>query len=689
MKGNLKTIILYIVIIAALIAVCCMFISSKQEAQEITFGEAVELFKDNKVVEFMIDSTNHLVITTTETSETGSAVTYKHKLRDVNLFVNTVDEYVQAQLALPKEERTMKIESWDVKALKETSWIVAFLPGIIIAVLLIVFYIFVINKAGDSERRMNAFGKARIKVPSKEKNRKFFSDVAGCDEEKEELREVVEYLKDPAKFRRLGAKIPHGVLLVGPPGTGKTLLAKAVAGEADVPFLSISGSDFVEMYVGVGASRVRDLFETAKKAPASIIFIAEIDALGRRRGTGLRGGHDEKEQTLNQLLVEMDGFGGHDGVIVLAATNRPDILDPALLRPGRFDRQVTVGYPDIKGREEILKVHAKDKPFESDVDFRKIAQTTVGFAGADLANLLNEAALLAARKNKSLIGMIDIEESWVKIAVGTQKRKRNIKPQEKLKTAYHEAGHALLAYLLPTQDPVRQISIIPSGRTLGYTLSPSVEDKYNVYKNELKETITMALGGRAAEEIVFGDISGGASGDIQRATNIAREMVTVYGMSEAIGTVHLGNEHGDDEVFLGRDFNSSKGYSEQTAALIDAEIKRIIDEAYVKAREILIAYRAKLDFVAEFLVRNEVMDDEQFKSAMEDEFATMEGIEAIGAERRRRSEEENKLREEAEAQARKKDEEDAKRRAEEERARQAQDQQRGYGYDDPYDPHRR
>ena len=689
MKGNLKTIILYIVIIAALIAVCCMFISSKQEAQEITFGEAVELFKDNKVVEFMIDSTNHLVITTTETSETGSAVTYKHKLRDVNLFVNTVDEYVQAQLALPKEERTMKIESWDVKALKETSWIVAFLPGIIIAVLLIVFYIFVINKAGDSERRMNAFGKARIKMPSKEKNRKFFSDVAGCDEEKEELREVVEYLKDPAKFRRLGAKIPHGVLLVGPPGTGKTLLAKAVAGEADVPFLSISGSDFVEMYVGVGASRVRDLFETAKKAPASIIFIDEIDAVGRRRGTGLGGGHDEKEQTLNQLLVEMDGFGGHDGVIVLAATNRPDILDPALLRPGRFDRQVTVGYPDIKGREEILKVHAKDKPFESDVDFRKIAQTTVGFAGADLANLLNEAALLAARKNKSLIGMIDIEESWVKIAVGTQKRKRNIKPQEKLKTAYHEAGHALLAYLLPTQDPVRQISIIPSGRALGYTLSPSVEDKYNVYKNELKETITMALGGRAAEEIVFGDISGGASGDIQRATNIAREMVTVYGMSEAIGTVHLGNEHGDDEVFLGRDFNSSKGYSEQTAALIDAEIKRIIDEAYVKAREILITYRAKLDFVAEFLVRNEVMDDEQFKSAMEDEFATMEGIEAIGAERRRRSEEENKLREEAEAQARKKDEEDAKRRAEEERARQAQDQQRGYGYDDPYDPHRR
>ncbi len=689
MKGNWKTIILYVVIFAVVIVGCFMFINSKQQSTEITFGEAVELFKDNKVVEFTIDSTNHLIITTTETSETGSPVTYKHKLRDVHLFVNTVDEYIQAQLALPKEERTLKIELSDVEALKETSWFVAFLPGIIIAVLLIVFYIFVINKAGDSERRMNAFGKARVKMPSKDKNRKFFSDVAGCDEEKEELREVVEYLKDPAKFSRLGAKIPHGVLLVGPPGTGKTLLAKAVAGEADVPFFSISGSDFVEMYVGVGASRVRDLFETAKKAPASIIFIDEIDAVGRRRGTGLGGGHDEKEQTLNQLLVEMDGFGGHDGVIVIAATNRPDILDPALLRPGRFDRQVTVGYPDIKGREEILKVHAKDKHFESDVDFKKIAQTTVGFAGADLANLLNEAALLAARKNKSLIGMIDIEESWVKIAVGTQKRKRNIKPQEKLKTAYHEAGHALLAYFLPTQDPVRQISIIPSGRALGYTLNPSEEDKYSVYKNELKETISMLLAGRAAEEIVFGDISGGASSDIQRATNIAREMVMVYGMSETLGTIHFGNEHGDDEVFLGRDFNSSKGYSEQTAALIDAEIKRIIDEAYAKAKEVLNMMRTKLDFVAEFLVKNEIMDDEQFKAAMENDDATMESIENIGAERRRRSEEENKLREAAEAEARKKDEEAARRRAEEERAKQAQNQQRGYGYDDPYDPHRR
>jgi cell division protease FtsH len=685
MKGNWKTIILYLLIISLAIGLCLALWSSKQDAKEITYGEAVELFKDNKVVEFKITSGNVLQIKTTEQTEAGTPVVCEHKLRDVGLFMYDVDEYVKAQLALPEADRTLKIEKWDIEALKETSWLIAFLPGIILAVVVIIFYVYMINKAGDNERRMNAFGKAKVKMPSKEKNRKFFSDVAGCDEEKEELREVVEYLKDPAKFRRLGAKIPHGVLLVGPPGTGKTLLARAVAGEADVPFFSISGSDFVEMYVGVGASRVRDLFETAKKAPASIIFIDEIDAVGRRRGTGLGGGHDEKEQTLNQLLVEMDGFGGHDGVIVLAATNRPDILDPALLRPGRFDRQVTVGYPDIKGREEILKVHAKDKPFESDVDFKKVAQTTVGFAGADLANLLNEAALLAARKNKSLIGMIDIEESWIKIAVGTQKRKHNIKPQEKLKTAYHEAGHAILSYCMPTQDPVRQISIIPSGRALGYTLNPSVEDKYSVYKQELKETIATLLAGRAAEEIVFGDISGGASNDIQRATNTAREMVTVYGMSETLGTIHFGNEHGDDEVFLGRDFNSSKGYSEQTAALIDSEIKRIIDEAYAKAKEVLLAQRAKLDFIAEFLVAYEIMDDEQFKTAMDAEAPVMEDIAAIGEARRRRSEEENKLREATEAEARKRDEEEAKRRAEEEKMKQEQ----GYGYDDPYDPHRR
>ena len=672
MKRNTKTIILYAVLTIGLILFCMTLWSSKNNAEKVSLGEVIALFDENKVTEFSVNSVNTLVVKTTELSEAGSPLEYQLTLRDVTLFYSMIKPYVEAQLELPADERTLVIENCDLEPLKTTSWFAALLPYIVMFIVMAALWFFIMNRMNGGEGRMGAFSKARVKMPSKDKDKVFFSDVAGADEEKEELREVVDYLKDPTKFRKLGAKIPRGVLLVGPPGTGKTLLAKAVAGEADVPFLSISGSDFVEMYVGVGASRVRDLFETAKKAPASIIFIDEIDAVGRRRGTGLGGGHDEKEQTLNQLLVEMDGFGGHDGVIVIAATNRPDILDPALLRPGRFDRQVTVGYPDIKGREEILKVHSRGKPFESDVDLAKIAQTTVGFAGADLANLLNEAALLAARKNKSLIGMVDIEESLIKIAVGKQKRNHKIKPQEKIKTAYHEAGHALLAYFLPTQDPVRQISIIPSGRALGYTLNPPVEDKYSVYKNELKEDIAMLLGGRAAEEIVFGDVSGGASDDIRRATKIARDMVTVYGMSEALGTIRYAGDHGDDEVFLGRDFNASKGISDQTAALIDAEIKKIIDEAYAKAKEILAFQREKLDFVAEFLVKNEIMDDEQFNAAMEAEAPTLDEIEAIGEAKRRRSDEENKLREAAEAEARRRDEEEARRRAEEERAKEHQ-----------------
>ncbi len=681
MKRNTKTIILYAVLTIALVAVCLTLLTSKDNAEKVKLGEVIALFDENKVTEFTINSVNTLVVKTTELSETGSQLEYQVTLRDVGLFYTMVRPYVEAQMELPEGERTLKIENCDLEPLKTTPWYMALLPYLVMFVVMIALWFFIMNRMNGGEGKMGSFSKARVKMPSKEKDRVFFSDVAGADEEKEELREVVDYLKDPTKFRKLGAKIPRGVLLVGPPGTGKTLLAKAVAGEADVPFLSISGSDFVEMYVGVGASRVRDLFETAKKAPASIIFIDEIDAVGRRRGTGLGGGHDEKEQTLNQLLVEMDGFGGHDGVIVIAATNRPDILDPALLRPGRFDRQVTVGYPDIKGREEILKVHSKGKPFESDVDLAKIAQTTVGFAGADLANLLNEAALLAARKNKSLIGMIDIEESLIKIAVGKQKRNHKIKPQEKLKTAYHEAGHAILAYCLPTQDPVRQISIIPSGRALGYTLNPPVEDKYSVYKNELKENIAMLLGGRAAEEIVFGDVSGGASNDIQRATKIARDMVTVYGMSEALGTIRYAGDHGDDEVFLGRDFNTTKGISDHTAALIDAEIKKIIDEAYANAKAILSSQREKLDFIAEFLVKNEIMDDEQFKAAMDAETPTQYEIEAIGEEKRRRSEEENKLREAAEAEARRRDEEEARRRAEEAKAKEGQN-------DEPFNPYK-
>ena len=673
MKGNKKTILLYVVLLAGFMLISLTLLGSAARIGEPTYGEIIEMFRDNVVTEYQIASDNVLTFKTTETDELGNQKEYSKKLRDVYLFKSDVDPYIQAQLALPESERTLIIENCDMEAPKETPWIVSFLPYLIMLAIGIFAWMYLASKFSDGERKMNSFSKARVKTPQKDKHRIFFTDVAGADEEKEELREVVQYLRDPAKFQRLGAKIPRGVLLVGPPGTGKTLLAKATAGEADVPFFSISGSDFVEMYVGVGASRVRDLFETAKKAPASIIFIDEIDAVGRRRGTGLGGGHDEREQTLNQLLVEMDGFGGHDGVIVIAATNRPDILDPALLRPGRFDRQITVGYPDIKGREDILHVHAKGKPFEQEVDLKKIAQTTVGFTGADLANLLNEAALLAARKNKALIGMIDIEEALIKITVGTQKRNHKIKPEEKRKTAYHEAGHAILAYCMPTQDPVRQISIIPSGRALGYTLNPPVEDKYSVYKNELKENIAMLLGGRAAEEIVFGDVSGGASNDIQRATATARRMVTELGMSDRVGTIHLGSEHGEGEVFLGRDFNASKVYSEQTASLIDEEVKLIIDEAYAKAKEILMEQRAKLDFLADFLVENEIMDDEQFKAAMENEAPTLEEITAIGEAKRRRSEEENKLREAAEAEARRRDEEEARRREAEAKAKAEQE----------------
>ena len=493
----------------------------------------------------------------------------------------------------------------------------------------------------------------------------YFTDVAGADEEKEELREVVDFLRDPQKFVKLGARIPRGVLLVGPPGTGKTLLAKAVAGEADVPFYSISGSDFVEMYVGVGASRVRDLFETARKSPASIIFIDEIDAVGRHRGAGLGGGHDEREQTLNQLLVEMDGFGTHEGIIVMAATNRPDILDPALLRPGRFDRQITVHAPDIRGREEILKVHAKNKPLASDVDLSVVARTTAGFTGADLANLLNEAALLAARKDKSLIGMDDIEQAFSKITMGPQKKSMHIKDDEKRKTAYHEAGHALIGYLLPGNDPVHEISIIPSGKALGVTLSIPEEDKYSVYRNELKDRICMLLGGRAAEELTFDDISGGASNDMERATKIANRMITRLGMSEKLGPVVWGSDR--DEVFLGYEINSSNGYSEKIAAEIDTEIRQIIEDAYARAKQLLSDNTEKLHFVAEYLVKYEVMTGDQFKAYLE-RGATEEELNAMVEQKRRKQAEEDAARKEAEEKRRAADELARRRREEREHA---------------------
>ncbi|MGN1095995.1 MAG: ATP-dependent zinc metalloprotease FtsH, partial [Eubacteriales bacterium] len=646
MKANIKTIVLYAVLIIAIILVASSVLKNINAQSKLTYSEILDLFYEDKVETFSISSSNVLTVKTTD------GKTYSKTLRDAGLFL-------QGKNGLGISEYLAGYESGTIKNLKggyeiaepaKTSWLLSFLPYIIVIVLMVVFWIFVMNRSGGGMGNVANFGKSRAKMVEPDKKRVLFSDVAGADEEKEELREIVEFLKNPDKYRRLGAKIPHGVLLQGPPGTGKTLLAKAVAGEAGVPFLSISGSDFVEMYVGVGASRVRDLFETAKKAPASIVFIDEIDAVGRHRGAGLGGGHDEREQTLNQLLVEMDGFGSHDGVIVIAATNRPDILDPALLRPGRFDRQITVNYPDIQGREDILKVHSRGKPFEESVDFKKIAQTTVGFTGADLANLLNEAALIAARKSKALIGNSDIDDAMIKITVGTQKKNNKIKESEKRKTAYHEAGHALLAHLLPTQDPVRQISIIPSGRALGYTLNPPTEDKYSVYKSELKENIMMLLGGRAAEEIVYSDVSGGASNDIMRATQTARKMVMELGMSDIIGNVRLGSDRDDGEVFLGRDFNSTRNYSEETASLIDAEIKKIIDEAYMKAKALLIANREKLDFVTDFLCKYEIMDDEEFRLAMEDG-TTMYMLDELVERKRQKSRDENEARERAEAEA--------------------------------------
>ena len=499
----------------------------------------------------------------------------------------------------------------------ETPWWVSLLPTIAIVVIFILFWVFFLNQAGSGGGgKVMSFGKSRAKLSNgNEKNKITFNDVAGVDEEKEELQEIVEFLKYPKKFIDMGARIPKGVLLVGPPGTGKTLLAKAVAGEAGVPFFSISGSDFVEMFVGVGASRVRDLFEQAKKSSPCIVFIDEIDAVGRQRGAGVGGGHDEREQTLNQLLVEMDGFGANEGVIILAATNRPDVLDPALLRPGRFDRQVVVGAPDILGREAILKVHARKKPLDADVDLNSLAKNTAGFSGADLENMLNEAALLAARRNKNLIGMAEIEDAMVKVIVGTEKKSRVVTEKERRLTAYHEAGHAVVSKYLPTQDPVHQVSIIPRGRAGGYTMYRPNEDKSYRSKTEMEESIVSLLGGRVAEKMILDDISTGASNDIQRATETAKNMVTKFGMSDVLGPMTFGDDN--DEVFLGRGFAHSRTYSEEVAKQIDSETKRIIQTAYNRAEEILRTNIEKLHAVAEKLLEKEKIDGEEFNSIFE------------------------------------------------------------------------
>lgn len=660
MKSNLKIIIFYIALIG-IILIATAALLGNMETEVVTYGDIVKYFKAEQVQKFVIDENNNITLQLPD-----RVVTYK--IRDLGIFINDLGDLILEQF-----DRDV-IKDYDYESPYDIPWWVSLLPYLIIIVLFIVIWVYFINQATGKGGKMNSFGKARAKLGTDEKKKVLFKDVAGCDEEKEELREVVEFLRDPSRFTKLGARIPHGVLLIGPPGTGKTMLAKAVAGEAGVPFYSISGSDFVEMYVGVGASRVRDLFDTAKKHPASIIFIDEIDAVGRHRGAGLGGGHDEREQTLNQLLVEMDGFGSNEGIIVMAATNRPDILDPALLRPGRFDRQITVNYPDIKGREDILKIYASGKPLEQDVDLKVLAKTTVGFTGADLENLMNEAALLAARKGKQLIGMNDLEDAMIKVIVGPQKKSKVVTENEKRLTAYHEAGHAIVTKIVKPDSPVHQISIIPSGRAGGYTLSLPKEDRSYMSKNDMESEIVTLLGGRVAEKLILGDISTGASNDIQRSTSIARNMVMKYGMSESLGPIVFGSEHSDDEVFLGRDFNTAKNYSETTAAMIDTELKSIIDAAYTKAENILTEYIDKLHFIAGFLFKNEIMDEAQFEAVMDGD-PTIEDLEAMMDEKRRRSEEENKEKQ-------RRDEDDRRKREEEIRRREAELKQQQQPVDD-------
>ena len=682
-RNNFKIILFYLILIVG-VFVALSFLFSGNKTEPVKFGEVVEYFDNDEVKTFIVDEDYNLILKVYLPDEDGvipreeikdaegnvigygkvlSGTATKEIVYEIPAYIDFVKEfsdYYKGDNVNP----SLEVDTIDVELEKSTPFWLAFLPYIIVILIFVIIYFVIARQAANgkgSAGKMMNFGKARVKTAEDARDQVRFKDVAGADEEKEELEEVVEFLKDPKKFNKLGARIPHGVLLVGPPGTGKTLLAKAVAGEAGVPFFSISGSDFVEMYVGVGASRVRDLFENARRTPAAIIFIDEIDAVGRHRGAGLGGGHDEREQTLNQLLVEMDGFGSQEGIIVIAATNRPDILDPALLRPGRFDRQITVNYPDIKGREEILKVHARNKPLEDSVDLAMVAKTTAGFTGADLANLLNEASLLAARRGKELIGMEDIEDAFVKIIAGPKKKTRAMKERERRNTAFHEAGHAIIARLLPTMDPVQQISIIPSGNALGYTLNPPKEDKYSVYKQELKDKIVMLLAGRAAEEIIFGDISGGASNDIQRATDIAKKMVTQLGMSEILGPRAFSSSHG--EVFLGKDFSSSQDYSDETAAKIDAEIHELIAEGYNRAKQLLNENMDKLNFIAEFLLKNEVMDGEQFEAAMTGT-PTFEELEEMTEAKKRRSREENEERRREKAAEERRKKEEAERAAE-------------------------
>ena len=656
MKVNYKSILLLSLVVVVVISAVSFFTKANADKTDFTYGDLVQLFEEGTVTSCVIDGESVVTVRAykVQTDKNGRLMKdengfFIYEQKDDGSFIDKeysfkLNYMFQVEHINELATSSTSIDYYNYLAVEETPWYMAYLPFIILGILFVILWIFVMKSAGNAAGggKMGSFAKSRAKVTIADKDSVKFADVAGAEEEKAELEEVVEFLKNPAKFVKLGARIPRGVLLVGPPGTGKTLLAKAVAGEAGVPFFSISGSDFVEMYVGVGASRVRDLFDSARKTPASIIFIDEIDAVGRHRGAGLGGGHDEREQTLNQLLVEMDGFGTNSGVIVMAATNRPDILDPALLRPGRFDRRVTVNYPDMNGREAILKVHCRNKPLEETVDLHKIAQTTIGFTGADLANLMNEAALLAAKHDKALIGMKDIEDSYMKLLLGPQKKTKVRTEADNKLCAYHEAGHAVASYYCKNSDPVKHITIIPAGNAGGVTLRVPTEDRMTSSRNEMLDDIVMTLGGRVAEAIILDDISTGASSDIQQATRVARNMVTRYGMSDLLGPVLYGNEHSSDEVFLGRDFSSGQNYSDKTAASIDDEIRSIIMSAYNRCKDILTEHVDKLHFVAQFLLKNEFMDEEQFKACMEMDAPTIEAIEAIAAERKRVSEEENK-----------------------------------------------
>ena len=659
MDKKLRNIIIYITV-AVMVVLGVAFLMTKNSSESYTTSQLVNLFKEDKVQSYTVNyGTGAIEITLKEgvklkpAKDIATADSIIQDTTDDNITATDPDgknakssaKNVVVRGTLAAIERFIddvsvytasadEAVSYDYIKGSDNTLLYEFLPILVTGILFVVVWIFIMKKMGGGlgGKEMN-FGKAKIKNTNDEKRKTTFEDVAGADEEKEELEEIVEFLKAPDKYNKLGARIPKGVLLVGPPGTGKTLLARAVAGEAGVPFFSISGSDFVEMFVGVGASRVRDLFEQAKKNSPCIIFIDEIDAVGRQRGAGLGGGHDEREQTLNQLLVEMDGFGANEGVILIAATNRPDVLDPALMRPGRFDRQVIVSYPDINGREAILKVHARKKPLAPDVKLKTIAKTTAGFTGADLENLLNEAALLAARKNKKAITMEEIEEATIKVVVGAEKKTRVMSDKEKKLTAYHEAGHAICFHELATQDPVHEISIIPRGMAGGYTMPLPSEDKSYNSRTEMLEDIVVCLGGRVAEAIILDDISTGASNDIEKATKTARDMVTKYGMTKELGCICYGKDN--SAVFLGRDMGHTQDYSEQTAAKIDELILEIVNNAYDRAETILKDNIDKLHEVAAYLIKHEKMGGEDFEAVMNGTY--VEPVEAEDAE----SEEDN------------------------------------------------